>query len=111
MTMARTSKKPTPPTVVSSSDGTDVVLTLAEAAGYLRLAEGDVIELRSQGLPARHAGSEWRFLRSAIQDWLRWGPPKVNHEAWTRLAGVWKEDPCLEEMLKEIDKLRAERTC
>jgi excisionase family DNA binding protein len=84
------------------------VLTLAEAAAYLRLSEADVLRLvNEQGLPVRRLGQEWRFLKAAIQDWLRSGtPPKSNKEAWLELAGVWKDDPYLEDMLKEIYQQR-----
>jgi excisionase family DNA binding protein len=80
------------------------VLTLAEAADYLRLGETDVLQLvQEQGLPARQLGPEWRFLKSAIQDWLGAGPaPRSNKQAWMALAGVWKNDPFQEEMRKEI---------
>jgi excisionase family DNA binding protein len=84
------------------------VLTLSEAAEYLRLAETDVLHLvEDQGLPARRAGNEWRFLKAAIQDWLRTGPPpKSNKEAWMALAGAWKDDPYRDELLEEIARQR-----
>jgi excisionase family DNA binding protein len=84
------------------------VLTLAEAAAYLRLSEPDVLRLvREQGLPARQLGSEWRFLKTAIQDWLGAAPAaRSNKEAWMALAGVWKDDPFREDMLKEIYRQR-----
>jgi hypothetical protein len=41
-------------------------------------------------------------LKSALQDWLRTPPPKKSKEAILALAGAWKDDPYLEEELKEI---------
>jgi excisionase family DNA binding protein len=84
------------------------VLTLSEAAAYLRLPEAQVLQLvREQDLPARQAGSEWRFLLGAIRDWLSKGkPPTSNKEAWMRLAGVWKDDPFFDDFLREINKER-----
>jgi excisionase family DNA binding protein len=84
------------------------VLTLAEAAAYLRLPETEVLRLvEDQALPARRAGNEWRFFRAAIQDWLRTGPlPKSNKEAWMALAGAWKDDPYADELLEEIARQR-----
>ena len=84
------------------------VLTLAEAAAYLRLPATDVLRLvEEQGLPARRLGDEWRFLKTAIQDWLRTGTaPKSNKEAWMALAGVWKDDPFKEDMLQHMQKQR-----
>jgi excisionase family DNA binding protein len=111
--MPRTQKKPEPASPTAATNGSlGEVLTLNEAAAYLRLPESDVLQLvKEQGLPARHLGKEWRFLKFAIQDWLRSGSPaKSNKEAWMALAGAWKDDPYLEDMLKEIAKQRGRPT-
>jgi excisionase family DNA binding protein len=80
------------------------VLTLAEAAAYLRVAEAEVERIAgTQGLPGRQIGSEWRFSRAAIQDWLC--RPSMK-ESLLRLAGSWKEDPTVDEMLAEIYRQR-----
>jgi excisionase family DNA binding protein len=80
------------------------VLTLAEAAAYLRVAEAELERIvGTQGLPARRIGSEWRFSRTAIQDWLR--RPSMK-ESLLRLAGSWKDDPTVDEMLAEIYRQR-----
>jgi excisionase family DNA binding protein len=48
------------------------VLTLDEAARFLRLKPQVVAELaRSNSLPARYVGGEWRFLRAALMEWLK----------------------------------------
>jgi excisionase family DNA binding protein len=83
------------------------VLDLAQTAAYLKLAEADVLRLvGEQGLPARRLGNQWRFLKAAIQQWLSTSPPKANKEAWMALAGAWKDDPYVEQELKEIYKRR-----
>jgi excisionase family DNA binding protein len=84
------------------------VLTLAEAAAYLRLPEGEVLRaVGEEGLHARQVGSEWRFLKSAINDWLRTGgPPTSNKEAWRSLVGIWKDDPTVDELREEIARYR-----
>jgi excisionase family DNA binding protein len=83
------------------------VLTLAEAAAYLRVPEDEVVRLvRQQELPGRLLGTEWRFLKCALQDWLRAPPPKGSKEAILALAGAWKDDPYLDEEVKEIYKRR-----
>src|SRR5437016_1716786 len=39
------------------------ILTLPEAAAYLRVGEQDVLRMvHDQGLPGRQVGTEWRFL-------------------------------------------------
>ena len=76
------------------------VLTLSEAAAHLRVAEADLLRLvHEQALPGRQLGADWRFLKPAIQDWLR--SPGMK-ESLLRLAGAWKDDPHVEDMLKQI---------
>ena len=76
------------------------VLTLAEAAEYLRLGESDVLRLiREQRLPGRSVGNEWRFLKAALQDWLRMPDQRTVLQ---RQFGALKDDPYLEEMLEQI---------
>ena len=113
--MPRTSKtKPAPaPQAEPASAGVNgpfgEVLTLAEAAAYLRLPEADVLRLvDEQGLPARRLAKEWRFLKAAIQQWLSTGSPKPrsSKEALLALVGAWKDDPYVEEELKEIYRQR-----
>lgn len=50
----------------------DEVLTLEEAAAFLKVSETLVYQLaRSGSLPGRKVGREWRFLRSALLEWLK----------------------------------------
>jgi excisionase family DNA binding protein len=87
--------------------GTGDVLTLAEAAAYLRVAEGDVLRtVREQKLPGRLIAGQWRFLKAAIQDWLRSAPPRGSTEALLRWAGAFKDDPDLEEIVREAYRKR-----
>lgn len=49
-----------PPGLVNGPSGE--VLTLAEAAAYLRVPETEVVSLvHAQGLPGRRVAGEWRF--------------------------------------------------
>jgi excisionase family DNA binding protein len=80
------------------------VLTLAEAAAYLRVSEEELRQSAgSQGLPGRQIGGQWRFSRSAIQDWLRGLSMK---ERLLHSAGMWKDDPQVNEMLEEVYRQR-----
>jgi excisionase family DNA binding protein len=82
-------------------------LTLDEAAAYLRVAQDEVIRLvQQQGLPGRLLGAEWRFLKSALADWLRTPPVRGSKEAVLSVAGAWKDDPYIEKELEEIYKQR-----
>jgi excisionase family DNA binding protein len=48
------------------------VLTLEEAADYLRLPEETIERQAAQGqIPGRRIEDTWRFLKAAIDDWLR----------------------------------------
>jgi excisionase family DNA binding protein len=97
-------KKAKKPAITTNGE----VLTLAEAAAYLRVTEDDVRRMmHEQDLPARRVGAcsdEWRFLKSALQEWLR-SPPK-RKEAILGLIGAFKDDPDLEEIVKEAYRRR-----
>src|SRR5579859_7880548 len=50
------------------------VLTLDEAAAYLRVTPEQVRAQAASGQPpAQQFGGEWRFLKAALDDWLRQG--------------------------------------
>jgi excisionase family DNA binding protein len=99
--------KPNPPTPAMNGATADV-LTLAEAAAYLRLPESEVVSLvHTQGLPGRAVGKEWRFLKTALQDWLRATPPTgPSKEGLLALAGAWKDDPGLDDIKEAFQKNR-----
>ena len=85
------------------------VFTLSEAAAYLRVTDADLMRLvHDQALPGRQFGTEWRFLRSAIQDWLKTPPKPGSREAVLSTTGAWKDDPYVEEEIKEIYRKRRE---
>jgi excisionase family DNA binding protein len=47
------------------------VLTAAEAAELLQVAEADLLAIAERGgLPGRRIGDAWRFSRAALLDWL-----------------------------------------
>src|SRR5271165_3237461 len=113
--MPRTTKPkpgPTPPAdphSVAVNGPPGEVLTLPEAAAYLRLPEKDVITaVSSQGLPGRLVGVEWRFFKTAIQQWLSVSQPtaEMRKAALLAFAGSWKDDPNLEDMVEEIYRKR-----
>jgi excisionase family DNA binding protein len=50
------------------------VLTLAEAASFLRVPEAELLRLvEAHDIPAQQIGGEWRFLKKALAEWLRYG--------------------------------------
>jgi excisionase family DNA binding protein len=53
------------------------VLTLEEAAGLLKLpVEVFRARVESGDVPCRRFGEEWRFVRSALLEWLTNGEPR-----------------------------------
>ena len=109
-TPRQTITKPTRSLMKSSrsANGMVDVLTLAEAAKYLRVSEADVLTaIAEQNLPARQVGKDWRILQSAIQQWLVTPQTRrTGKGAFQALAGVWKDDPSVESMLAEIYRQR-----
>lgn len=108
--MTRTKTPPTarPMKAARNKNGkpppTSDVLTLPEAAAYLRVSTDDVLAMvGKQGLPGRQFGAEWRFLKTALQAWL--GVPAGRKGLLAQL-GKAEDDPYLEEMLAEIYRRR-----
>jgi excisionase family DNA binding protein len=60
--------------IASADADPEAVLTLQEAAELLRLAPETVRASAAAGdLPGRAFGREWRFVRSALLEWLACG--------------------------------------
>jgi excisionase family DNA binding protein len=57
---------------MSQSIITSDVLTLEEVADYLRLPKETIEQQATRGrIPGRRIEDTWRFLKAAIDDWLR----------------------------------------
>ena len=106
--MPRTRSRSRPSQAAPANGPTADVLTLSEAAAYLRLPEPEVLRLvREQGLPARQVGPDWRFPLGRHPPLAEAGKPQEsNKEAWKKLVGVWRDDPLFEDYLREINKGR-----
>jgi excisionase family DNA binding protein len=79
---------------------TTQVLTLPEAATFLRVSEEALLHLATlQEVPGRKIGNEWRFSKTALQDWLAAPAPR---RGLLSQIGALEDDPHREEMLKEI---------
>lgn len=78
------------------------VLTLEEAAAFFRTDPADVLRLVGpEGLPGRIVGGQWRFLKSALEDWLRTSVKPSSKEAMQSVIGAWKDDQSLDELLAD----------
>jgi excisionase family DNA binding protein len=81
------------------------VLTLAEAARFLRVTASKLRDLAEAGqLPGRKIGDDWRFLKSMLVEWLRAKPSSA--ELFLRQAGTFKDDDTLPALREEIYKAR-----
>jgi excisionase family DNA binding protein len=82
------------------------VLTLEEAASYLKLPLETIEREASRGhIPGRRIEDTWRFLKSAIDDWLR---AQDSRDILLQQAGALKDDPYLDELLATIYRERKE---
>jgi excisionase family DNA binding protein len=94
-------------TRVNDTSDSGVVLTLREVAAYLRVAESQVQRLAEMGvLPGRQIGGEWRFLKGGLQDWLRAPTVGSGRDAFLALAGVWRDDPDIEQIVRDAHRRR-----
>ena len=76
------------------------VLTLEEVANYLRLPKEIVERQALQGqIPGRRIEDAWRFLKAAIDDWLR---SHDNRTILLQQAGSLAEDETLAELRAAI---------
>jgi excisionase family DNA binding protein len=80
------------------------VLTLEEASGYLRLSIETVANLALKGnIPGRKIENDWRFLKSAIDDWLR---AKNSSSVLLSQAGALADDDSLTQLRESIYQSR-----
>ena len=78
----------------SQVDADHEVLTLGEAARFIRVSEKTVREMvRQQRLPGQKAGREWRFLKRALEEWLAGRAAGVAEPP----APVYHQEPLLAE--------------
>ena len=78
---------------MSQAVETAEVLTLEEAAAFLRVSPDAVMRLVvQQALPGRQIEGQWRFLRTALADWLR---EKSGKAVLLSQAGALAQDESL----------------
>jgi len=83
------------------------VLTIEELAAYLRLPAETVERLAMQGnIPGRRIEETWRFLRAAIDEWLR---AQDARQVLLQQAGAFADDESLASIRARIYRRRARR--
>jgi excisionase family DNA binding protein len=84
------------------------VLTLPEAAAYLRVPEEEVLRLaQEREIPAQRIAGEWRFLKRALGYWLTYGPRFARD--FREIPPWFLDHPVLEELLFAIEKRLLQR--
>lgn len=79
---------------------TESTFTLEEAAMYLKLPIDAVAQQADQGvLPGRKINNTWRFLRTAIDHWLR---NSDGRQALLQQVGIFAQDEALAELRRQI---------
>lgn len=76
------------------------VLTLEEAADYLRVPEELIARQAAAGsIPGRQIENTWRFLKSALDDWLR---AQDLRDRLVQQAGALAQDDSLQALRAAI---------
>ncbi|MCB0063587.1 MAG: type II toxin-antitoxin system prevent-host-death family antitoxin [Caldilineaceae bacterium] len=85
---------------LSATNAINQTLTLEEAAMYLKLPIDTVAEQAAQGMiPGRKINQTWRFLRAAIDNWLR---SSNGRQILLDQAGVFADDDSLAALREQI---------
>ena len=80
------------------------VLTLEETSIYLRLSiEAVTNQAVSGNLPGRKVENDWRFLKIAVDDWLR---AKSSRAVLLSQAGAFADDDSLTQLRDTIYEAR-----
>jgi hypothetical protein len=98
--------KPRPVVEANGTPQLSGVMTLADAAAFLRVADESVLKLAEAGiLPGRKVAGEWRFLDAKLREWLSQPEPDSEEERKKRImssAGAMADDETAMEMLENI---------
>lgn len=80
------------------------VLTLEETASYLRMPTETIERVATRGhLPGRRIEDSWRFLREAIDEWLR---SSDSRTVLLQQAGALSDDDMVADLLSSVYELR-----
>jgi excisionase family DNA binding protein len=80
------------------------ILTLEEASLYLRLPVETVVSQAIKGnIPGRKIENDWRFLKVAVDDWLR---SKSSRQVLLNQSGALADDDSLEILREQIYQQR-----
>ena len=108
---SKTIKKPKPALNGKPLASPAEVMTLAEAAAFLRVPEDGLKADAVKGrVPGRLVAGEWRFTKATLLAWFNEpetaAPKKSSKERMRALIGAWKDDPTVDAMVEEIYRKR-----
>ena len=106
---SKTIKKPKPALNGKPLTSPAEVMTLAEAAAFLRVPEdGLKADAASGRVPGRLVADEWRFTKATLLAWFN--EPETARGDWKErirsVIGSWKDDPTVDGMMEEIYRQR-----
>ena len=63
------------------TDTPSEIMSLDELADYLKVSKSTLYKLVQQGgIPGQKVGKQWRFHKSAVDDWLRSNPQHLRED-------------------------------
>lgn len=106
---SKTIKKPKPALNGKPLASPAEVMTLAEAAAFLRVPEdGLKADAASGRVPGRSIAGEWRFTKATLLAWFN--EPETVLGNWKErirsVIGSWKDDSTVDGMMEEISRQR-----
>jgi excisionase family DNA binding protein len=82
------------------------VLTLEEAAKYLRVPPDKLTRQAEEGrIPSQSVAGEWRFLKAALTQWLKWG----GFDDRRMRPPFWFDHLVMEEWLQMLEQRLVDR--
>ena len=69
----------------------DNIMTLGEMAEYLKIARRSLLKMAQHGdIPATKVASQWRFMRTLVDDWLMSQMKTIPKAELERLSGEYE---------------------
>jgi excisionase family DNA binding protein len=92
---------------MSKPTRTPEVMTLSEAAKYLRVSQAGLKRDAESGkVPAREINGQWRFLKSALHEWLSRATKPNGTSGFMAAFGAFKDDETLPQLRQLIQEAR-----
>lgn len=88
--------------VENGSGGDPSIMTVADLAGYLKVAEKSVLRMAQRGeIPGAKVASQWRFMRTVVDDWLLARMGRAPRQALVEMIEHTRPAADLAELLRD----------